>query len=61
MYDVRPTAIRLEVRKEGNRFIGDLVISDGDMWMGWQVARTLKALTQNARAVFDGPIVRVGV
>ncbi len=53
------TAIRLEVHKDGNRFTGDLVWSDGTIWKGWQDWRTLKALTENARCTFDGPIIRV--
>ena len=53
------TPVRLEVRKEGSRFIGDLVWSDGSAWMAWQSWRTLKRLVKNARCTFDGPIVRV--
>ncbi len=52
-------AIRVDVRKDGRLFIGDLIWSDGSKWLGWQVFKTLKALTSNARCTFDGPIVRV--
>lgn len=53
-------AIRLEVRKEGHRFYGDLVWSTGDKWVSWQSGfRTLKALTQSARCTYEGEIVRV--
>ena len=57
--DKMVTAIRLDVRKEGNRYIGDLVWNDGKVWKAWQNWRTLKSLTENARCTFDGPIVRV--
>lgn len=53
------TPIRLEVRKDRSRFIGDLVWSDGKVWKAWQVFKTLTALKTNARCTFDGPIVRV--
>ncbi len=53
------TATRLEVRKDGRLFIGDLVWSDGDKWMAWQTSRTLKNLVASARCTFDGPIHRI--
>lgn len=53
------TPIRLEVRKDDGRFIGDLVWSDDTRWIAWQVFRTLKGLTENARCTFGGPIIRV--
>lgn len=49
----------LEVRKDGSKFIGDLVFSDGITWPAWQISRTLTRLKQNAEFTFDGPIVRV--
>ena len=51
--------VRLEVSKEGSKFMGTLVFSNGDRWPAWQVSRTLKRLTQNARCTFDGPIIRL--
>ena len=54
-----PTPLRLEVRKDGNFFIGDLVWPDGNRWLGWQKHRTLKALKQSARCTFNGLIVRM--
>ena len=52
--------IRLEVRKEGHLFYGDLVWSDGNKWMSWQSGfRTITLLTQSARCTFDGEIIRV--
>ena len=54
-----PRPVRLEVRKDGRSFIGDLVWSDGEKWLGWQVWRRLSDLKTNARCTFDGPIVRV--
>ena len=51
--------VRVEVRKDGSKFVGDLIWSDGKRWNGWQVFRTMKALTENARATFQGPIMRV--
>lgn len=60
MTEPSTTPVRLEVRKDGNLFIGDLVFTDNTVWMAWQVFRTLKALKQNTRAtLFEGPIVRV--
>ena len=52
--------IRLEIRKDGSKYIGDLIWSDGKRWNGWQVFKTIKALTENARCTFGGPMVRVG-
>lgn len=50
----------LEVRKDGDRFIGDLVWTDGTVWPAWQVFKRLYSLKANARAAgFHGPIVRV--
>jgi len=57
--DAPARAIRLEVRKDGNKFIGDLVWSNGDRWPGWQTFSTLKALKKNAEFTFHGSIVRV--
>ena len=61
MNDTRTTStpVRLDVRKDGSRFIGDLIWSDGSVWSAWQVSRTLTNLKLNARATFDGEIVRV--
>ena len=53
------TALRVEVRKDGHKWIGDLIWSDGTRWPAWQVFRTLKALTASARCTFEGEIVRV--
>ena len=49
----------LKVRKQDNRFIGDLHWSDGHVWTGWQVWRRLSDLKRNARCTFQGMIVRV--
>ncbi len=50
----------LEVRKDGDRFIGDLKFSDGIVWPAWQVFKRLYELKANARASgFEGPIVRI--
>ena len=51
--------VRVEVRKDGNRFIGDLIWSDGDKWLGWQDWKRLSSLVQNVRCTFEGDIVRV--
>ena len=56
---LRSYPLRLEVLKEGSRFIGDLIWTGGEKWLGWQSFKTLKRLKSNARCTFDGPIVRV--
>lgn len=53
------TPLRVEVYKDGNLFIGDLVFSNGDIWKAWQVFRTMAGLRQSAACTFDGPVVRV--
>lgn len=52
---------RVEVRKEGHRFYGDLVWSDGSHWTSWMNGfRTLKGLREAVRAAgFEGFIVRI--
>lgn len=51
---------RLEVRKDGDLFIGDLIWSCGITWPAWQVFKRLYQLKANARAAgFEGPIVRI--
>lgn len=53
-------ACRVEVRKEGRKFYGDMVWSDGTVWTSWMSGfTTLKGLKQNVRASFDGFIVRI--
>lgn len=49
----------LKVRKDGDRFIGDLHWSDGEVWTAWQSFKSLGTLVENARCTFIGPIVRV--
>ncbi len=52
--------VRLEVRQNGDRFVGDLVFNDGVTWPAWQVFKRLYKLKANARAAgFNGPIVRI--
>jgi hypothetical protein len=52
--------VRLEVTKneDGNRFYGNLVWSNGDVWYGWQSFKRMKDVIKNARCTFDGPIVK---
>ncbi len=50
----------LEIRKDGDLFIGDLIWSDGTTWPAWQMFKRLYKLKANARAAgFEGPIVCV--
>ena len=49
----------MEVRKDGNRWVGDLYFSDGVVWGYWQIAKTLTRLTDNAAATFEGHTIRV--
>lgn len=53
-----PIAVRVDVRKDGRLWIGDLVWSDGKRWPAWQVHKTFSALTASARCTFAGEIVR---
>ncbi len=55
----RATPTVLKVRKDGNRFVGDIHFSDGIVWLGWQDWRRLSDLKLNAECTFHGPIVRV--
>lgn len=54
----------LEVRKDGNLFIGDLKFHGNGrvvrVWMAWQTSTRLYKLKANARAAgFEGSIVRI--
>ncbi len=51
--------VRVDIRKEGNRFIGDLIWSDDTQWVAWQTFRLLRDLKQNVRASLDISMVRV--
>ncbi len=52
-------ACRVEVRKEGRKFYGDMIWSDGSKWTSWQSGvRTLKGLQASVRCTIDGFIVR---
>ena len=48
----------MEIRKEGSLWVGDLVFNAQEKWEGWQWARTLKALKENASQTFEGRMKR---
>ena len=53
------TPKELRISKQRSKWVGDLIWSDGSAWNFWQIAKTKKALIDNARCTFDGPILRV--
>ncbi len=53
------TPTRLEIRKDGDIFVGDLVFDDGSKWVTWSSGLTFKSLRQGIHCTFDGRIWQI--